>query len=87
MTVVLRPSGAVTASGEPVACDVRVPTGVPDVGAAATLQRTGVENAERRAWVVRELAPSGPGFDVAWSWTGSLGDGDVRGRGAGVPGG
>ncbi|WP_217615397.1 RDD family protein [Cellulomonas sp. GbtcB1] len=71
-------SGSVTTVGDPVACDVRVPAGVPDVGAAATLQRTGVESAERRAWVVRDLAPSGPGFDVAWSWTGSLGVGDVR---------
>lgn len=73
-------SGAVTPVGDPVTCDVQVPAGVPDVGAAATLQRTRAENAERRAWVVRDLAPSGPGFDVAWSWTGSLGGGEAEVR-------
>ncbi|HYQ75043.1 RDD family protein, partial [Cellulomonas sp.] len=71
-------SGSVGTVGDPVACVVEVPGGVPDVGAAATVQRTRTENAERRAWVVRELAPSGPGFDVAWTWSGSLGRGDAE---------
>jgi Mce-associated membrane protein len=71
-------TGAVTTVGDPVACDVRVPGGVADVGAGATLQRTRTESAERRAWVVRDLAPSGPGIDVAWTWSGSLGRGDAE---------
>lgn len=69
-------SGSVTTVGAPVACEVQVPMGVPDVGAEATVQRTRAENVERRGWVVRHLVPSGPGFDVTWAWDGSLGGGD-----------
>lgn len=71
-------TGSLMTVGDPVACVVEVPGGVPDVGAAATVQRTRTEHAERRAWVVRDLAPSGPGFDVAWTWSGSLGRGDAE---------
>ena len=61
-------SGGEQTVGDPVTCDVRVSAGAPDVGAAATVQRTRTVHEERRAWVVRDLAPSGPGFDVTWSW-------------------
>ncbi len=73
-------SGSVATVGDPVTCATQVPAGVPDVGAGATIQRVRTEQVERRAWVVRDLAPSGPGFDVAWSWTGSLGGGDTEVR-------
>lgn len=71
-------TGGVQEVGDPVACDVRVPAGAPDVGAAATVQRTRTVREERRAWVVRDLTPSEPGFDVTWSWTGAPGDGGTE---------
>jgi Mce-associated membrane protein len=68
-------SGSLATVGDPVACPADVPAGATDVGATAVLQPVRHEGAEHRAWVVRDLAPSGRGFELGWSWTGSLGNG------------